>query len=337
VHRVAVIGATGYAGALAAAIVQSHPSLELTAITARSELGTPHLELYARYRVPLLFEEFDADAIAERADAALVAYPHGAAGPTVRALRERGLKVVDLSADFRLDRERYEAWYQPHEVPELLGEAVYGLTETHRDEIRGASLVAAPGCYSTAALLALWPLRDLARDAIVDGKSGVSGAGREATQTTHFVSVAENVNAYKVEGHRHRAELDQELGEGFPITFTPHLLPLDQGLLTSCYVTASRDLAKDEVRELFEEAYAGEPFIEWADAPPGVRDVRDTNICRIHATIEPATGRVLVFSAIDNLWKGAAGQALQDLNLMLGLPETEGLGPVAGSPTRAAL
>jgi N-acetyl-gamma-glutamyl-phosphate reductase len=334
--RVAVIGATGYAGALAAAIVHSHPSLELTAVTGRSDVGMPHYELYARYRVPLELEEFDADSICTRAEAALVAYPHKAAAPVVAALRSGGLKVVDLSADFRLDQERYEAYYQPHEAPELLGEAVYGLTETHRDEIRGASLVAAPGCYSTAAILALWPLREIAKDAIVDGKSGVSGAGREATQTTHFVSVAENVNAYKVEGHRHRAELEQELS-GFPITFTPHLLPLDQGLLTSCYVTPARDLTKDDVRGLFEEAYRGEPFIEWADTPPGVREVRDTNICRIHATVEPATGRVLVFSAIDNLWKGAAGQAVQDLNLMLGLPETEGLGMVAGSPSRAAL
>ena len=334
--RVAVIGATGYAGALAAAIVHAHPSLELTAVTGRSDVGIAHYELYARYRVPLELEEFDADSIAARADAALVAYPHKAAAPAVRALRQRGLKVVDLSADFRLDRERYEVYYQPHEAPELLGEAVYGLTETHRDELRGASLVAAPGCYSTAAILALWPLRELARDAIVDGKSGVSGAGREATQTTHFVSVAENVNPYKVEGHRHRAELEQELGT-FPITFTPHLLPLDQGLLASCYVTTAREVSKDDVRALFEEAYSGEPFIEWADSPPGVREVRDTNICRIHATVEPATGRVLVFSAIDNLWKGAAGQAVQDLNLMLGLPETDGLGMTAGSPSRAAL
>jgi N-acetyl-gamma-glutamyl-phosphate reductase len=336
VTRVAVIGATGYAGALAAAIVHSHPSLELTVVTGRSDVGMPHYELYARYRVPLELEEFDADAVAARADAALVAYPHKAAAGAVKGLREHGLKVVDLSADFRLNQERYEAYYQPHQAPELLGEAVYGLTELHREAIRGASLVAAPGCYSTAAILALHPLRDIARDAIVDGKSGVSGAGREATQATHFVSVAENVNPYKVEGHRHRAELEQEL-TGFPITFTPHLLPLDQGLLTSCYVTPARAVSKEDVHALFERAYADEPFIEWADAPPGVREVRDTNICRIHATIEPATGRVLVFSAIDNLWKGAAGQAVQDLNLMLGLPETEGLGMVAGSPARAAL
>ena len=323
--RVAVAGATGAAGALGAAIVRRHPSLELTAVTARADAGRRLDELYPRYGVDLELEVLDADRFAERADAALVAYPHGAAAPVVRELRERGLKVVDLSADFRLDRELYERYYQPHEAPELLDGAVYGLTELHRDEVRDADLVAAPGCYPTAALLALAPLRELMADAVVDAKSGVSGAGREATGTTHFVSVAENVNAYKVEGHRHRAELEQELGPEVPVTFTPHLLPLDQGLLASCYVTPRERVSSDEVRELFESAYGGEPFVELADAPPGVRDVRDTNRCRIHATVEPATGRVLVFAAIDNLWKGAAGQAVQDLNLMLDLPETEGL------------
>ena len=191
--------------------------------------------------------------------------------------------------------------------------------------MRGASLVAAPGCYSTAAILALWPLRDVARDVVVDAKSGVSGAGREATRTTHFVSVAENANPYKVEGHRHRAELESELGAELPITFIPHLLPIDQGLLASCYVTPSRDLAGEEVRELFEAAYEHEPFVELSDSPPGVRDVRETNFCRVHATVEPATGRVMSFAAIDNLWKGASGQGVQDLNLMLGLDEREGL------------
>jgi N-acetyl-gamma-glutamyl-phosphate reductase len=233
--------------------------------------------------------------------------------------------VVDLSADSRLDQGRSESYYQPLGAPELLEEAVSGLTELHRDAIREADLVAAPGCYPTAAILALAPLRDHMRDAIVDAKSGVSGAGREATGTTHFVSVDENVNAYKVEGHRHRAELEQELGESAPITFTPHLVPLDQGLLASCYVSTANGMTNDALRGLFEDAYGDEPFVELSDSPPGVRDVRDTNMCRIHATVEPATGRVLVFAAIDNLWKGAAGQAVQDLNLMLGLDETEGL------------
>jgi N-acetyl-gamma-glutamyl-phosphate reductase len=314
---VAVIGAAGYGGAVAAAILHRHPSLELTAVTARSDAGRRHDALYPRYRVPLELEDFDADRIAERAGAAVVAYPHGAAAPAVRALRERGLKVVDLSADFRLGRELYERWYQPHEAPELLGDAVYGLTEAHRDEIRDAELVAAPGCYPTAALLALWPLRGQIDDLVVDAKSGVSGAGREATQTTHFVSVTENVQAYKVDGHRHAAELEQELGAAF--TFVPHLVPVEQGLLASCYV---RTQATDPV-ELYREAYADEPFIDLVEEPPGTDEVRETNRCRIHVT---RTGeRLIAIAAIDNLWKGAAGQAVQDLNLMLGLPETEGL------------
>jgi N-acetyl-gamma-glutamyl-phosphate reductase len=323
VHRVAVVGASGFAGALAAYLVDRHPSLELTAVTARSDAGRRLDAIYPRYRVGLELEPFDADRIAERADAAIVGYPHGAAAPVVQALRDRGLRVVDLSADFRLDRDSYERYYQPHEAPALLDEAVYGLTELHRDEIRDASLVAAPGCYPTAAVLALAPLRGLIRDAVVDAKSGVSGAGREANETTHFVSVDENVNPYKVEGHRHRAELEQEVGG--TITFTPHLLPIDQGLMASCYVTTESELSGEELRELFESAYGDEPFVELAGSPPGTRDVVGTNYCRIHATIEPATGRVLVFAAIDNLWKGAAGQAIQDLNLMLGLAEEEGL------------
>jgi N-acetyl-gamma-glutamyl-phosphate reductase len=305
--------------------VERHPRLELTLVTARSDAGRRLDHLYPRHRVRRELEAYHPDDVAERADSALVAYPHGAAAPVVEDLRARGMKVVDLSADFRLSRELYERYYQPHEAPALLGEAVYGMPELHRDAIREASLVAGPGCYPTAAILGLWPLRELMRDAIVDAKSGVSGAGREATGTTHFVSADENVNAYKVEGHRHRAELEQELGSETPITFTPHLVPLDQGLLASCYVTTASAVSAEEVRDLFRAAYEDEPFVELADSPPGVRDVRETNLCRIHATVEPATGRVLVFSAIDNLWKGAAGQAVQDLNLMLGLDEGEGL------------
>jgi N-acetyl-gamma-glutamyl-phosphate reductase len=317
---VAVIGAAGYGGAVAAAILSRHPSLELAAVTARSDAGRRHDELYPRYRVPLQLEELDPDSIAERAIAAVVAYPHGAAAPAVRALRERGLKVVDLSADFRLDRDRYERWYQAHAAPELLDDAVYGLTEAHRDEIREAGLVAAPGCYPTAALLALWPIREHIRDIVVDAKSGVSGAGREATQTTHFVSVTENVQPYKVDSHRHAAELEQELN-GASFTFVPHLVPVEQGLLASCY--AATGLSAGEVTDLYREAYEGEPFIDLVDEPPGTDEVRETNRCRVHVT--SSGERVIAIAAIDNLWKGAAGQAVQDLNLMLGLAETEGL------------
>jgi N-acetyl-gamma-glutamyl-phosphate reductase len=314
------VGASGFAGALCAALVERHPRLELDVVTARSDAGRLLSDLYPRHRVERKLEAFDADRVAEGCDAALVAYPHGASGPTVEELRTRGLRVVDLSADFRVPLELYERWYGPHPAPKLLGEAVYGLTEMNRDAIRGAELVAAPGCYPTAALLALLPLREIAAETFIDAKSGVSGAGREATEATHFVSVAENVKPYKVEGHRHQAELEAYFG---PATFVPHLLPIDQGLLASCYVRPSRAVTADEVRGLFEDAYRDDPFVEVVDAPPGVRDVRDTNLCRIHATV--VNGSVIVFAAIDNLWKGAAGQAVQDLNLMLGYDETEGL------------
>ena len=330
VARACVVGASGFAGALAAALLWRHPRLSLEAVTARTDAGRRLDDLYPRYRVPLELEEFDAARLAESADVAMVSYPHGAAASAVAELRAQGLPVVDLSADFRLhDAAAHERWYGPHGAPELRDEAVFGLTELHRAAIASAKLVANPGCFSTAAILALAPLAraGLIADAVVDAKSGVSGAGREANERTHFVSVAENVSPYAVDGHRHAPEIDQELaalGLGRRVTFVPHLLPLDQGLLASCYVTPSRELGAHELQDVFEDAYAGERFIELAASPPGVRDVRDTNICRIHATTGP-DGRVLVFAAIDNLWKGAAGQAVQNLNLMLGLDEAEGL------------
>jgi N-acetyl-gamma-glutamyl-phosphate reductase len=307
---------------LCAAIVNRHPSLELTMLTARSEAGKRHDEVYARYRVPLVMEEFDPDVVAERADAALVAYPHKAAAQAVKALRERGLKVVDLSADFRLSQEAYEHWYQPHEAPELLAESVYGLPELHREEIARAELVAGPGCNSTAAILALLPVRGRIDEAAIDIKAGVSGAGREGTDETHFVSVIDNVNAYKVEGHRHTAELEQEL-PGVHFSFVTHLLPIDQGILASCYARPSQPITAAEAHELAVEAYRDEPFVDVIASPPRTRDVRDTNRATVQVTV--VNDRVLAFCAIDNLWKGAAGQAVHDLNLMLGLPETEGL------------
>ena len=328
-RRVLVAGASGYTGALAARLVDRHPELELAAVTSRSDVGRSLADLYPRHRVDRVLEELDLDRHAD-VDAAIVAYPHGAAAPVVAALRERGVPVVDLSADFRLhDVAVYEQWYVEHPARELLAEAVYGLPELHRDQLAGAALVANPGCYPTATLLALAPLAraGVIRDAIVDAKSGVSGAGRAATQTTHFVEADENITPYGVGRHRHMPEIDQELAAlGAPVTtaFTPHLLPLDQGELVSCYVTL--DGAAD-VRALYEDAYAGEPFVELADRPPGVRDVRDTNVARIHAHEDERTGKAFVFCAIDNLWMGASSQAIQNLNLMLGLPETLGLDP----------
>ncbi|MDX6667808.1 MAG: N-acetyl-gamma-glutamyl-phosphate reductase [Solirubrobacteraceae bacterium] len=327
---VAVIGGSGYAGALAANLVWRHPFFELSAVTSRSDAGRRLDELHPRYRVPLELEELDLDRHGD-ADAALVAYPHGASAPVVAALRARGTLVVDLSADFRLrELDTYRRFYGDHGAPDLLDGSVYGLTELHRDEIAGAELVANPGCYPTAALLALAPLARAGAiaDVVIDAKSGVSGAGREANDTTHFVSADENVNPYGIAGHRHGPEIEQELAAlGAPVaaTFIPHLVPLDQGELVSCYVTPSREIAADELAGLYEESYAEEPFVELTDRPPGVRDVRDTNICRILTHADEHTGKLLVFAAIDNLWKGAASQAVQNLNLMFGRPEGEGV------------
>jgi N-acetyl-gamma-glutamyl-phosphate reductase len=327
--RVVVAGASGYAGALAAELVWRHPGLELFAITSRSDLGKPLRDLYPRYRVPLELTELDLESL-EEVDAAIVAYPHGAAAPVVAELRGLGAQVVDLSADFRLrDLPSYERWYGPHGDPDLLEGAVYGLTELHRDRIREAELVANPGCYPTAALLALAPLAEggLVDDVVISAASGVSGAGRGGGEKHHFVNVAENFSPYGISGHRHAPEIEQEiaaLGGPRSITFAPHLLPLDQGLMASCYVTLSAERGEDDLRSLYEERYGAEPFVELVDSPPGVRDVRDTNLCRICVAKDEA-GRALLFATIDNLWKGAAGQALQNLNLMLGLPETEGL------------
>ncbi|MET0818105.1 MAG: N-acetyl-gamma-glutamyl-phosphate reductase, partial [Solirubrobacteraceae bacterium] len=242
-----------------------------------------------------------------------------------------GVRVVDLSADFRLrDRGIYEDWYGAHGAPGLFGQAVYGLPELHRAALPSADLVANPGCYPTAALLALAPLAraGLLGDVIVDAKSGVSGAGREPTATTHFISADENVTPYKVERHRHTPEIEQELAvQGAPvtITFTPHLVPLAQGELVSCYVIPARDHDEAEVMALYDEAYAREPWVELRLGPPGVLDVRDTNYCRISVHCDSRTGRILVFGAIDNLWKGAASQAVQNLNAMFGRDEREGL------------
>lgn len=327
--RVLVAGASGFTGALAAQIVHRHPHLELAGVTSRSDAGTPLDRLYPRYRVAMELTELDLEGL-DDVDAAIVAYPHGASAPTVAALRERGIVVADLSADFRLrDLPTYERWYGEHGAPELFGGAVYGLTELYRDQLGEAKLAAIPGCYPTASVLALAPLaeRGLLADVVIDAKQGVSGAGRGGGDAMHYASMDENAFPYKTEGHRHRPEIEQELaalGGEVPVTFVPHLLPLDQGELTSCYVQLSEPISKQAVQALYAERYADEPFVHAVDRPPGLRDVRDTNECHVYVTVEER-GRVLAFSAIDNLWKGASGQAVQCLNLMLGFEETEGL------------
>jgi N-acetyl-gamma-glutamyl-phosphate reductase len=331
--RVIVAGATGFTGALAAHLLWRHPDFELVAVTGRSEQGRPLQELYPRYRVPLVIEALELERL-EGIDAAVVAYPHAAAAPTVGALRELGARVVDLSADFRLGSlATYERWYGEHPRPELLEQAVYGLTELHRERIAGATIVANPGCYPTASLLALAPLAraGVIADVVIDAKQGISGAGRVFDETTHLSIAGENIVPYKVAAHRHTPEIEEQLhalNPGAPelrVQFQAHLVPLDQGELASCYVTTTRPLAHEELRAMYAAAYTEEPFVELVDGPPGVLEVRETNFCRVFAAADEHTGKVIAFGSIDNLWKGTCSQALQNLNLMFGYPETRGL------------
>ncbi len=328
--RVVVAGASGYAGALAAQLVWNHPELELTGITSRSETGEALNRLYPRYDVPLRLEELDLAGL-EDAGVGIVAYPHGAAAPVVAEMRGLGMIVVDLSADFRLeDLPTYERFYGAHGAPDLLEGAVYGLPELNRDAVREAELIANPGCYPTATILALAPLAEagLIDDVVIDAKSGVSGAGRGGGEATSFVTVTENVSPYKTAGHRHRPEILEQLNGLAPadipsLTFVPHLVPVNQGELVSCYVRSSVDLVQEDLNKLYEARYLGEPFVKMTGSAPGMRDVRDTNQC--HIQVVAGDDRILVFAAIDNLWKGSSGQAIQNLNLILGLDEGVGL------------
>jgi N-acetyl-gamma-glutamyl-phosphate reductase len=281
----------------------------------------------------MTIEQLELDRL-ERIDAAVVAYPHAAAAPTVGALRERGVRVVDLSADFRLgDLATYERTYGKHPRADLLGEAVYGLTELHRELIPAAAIVANPGCYPTAAVLGLAPLAraGLLGDVTIDAKQGISGAGRVFDETTHLSTAGENIVPYKVAAHRHTPEIEEQLhalnprGPELKVQFQAHLVPLDQGEMASCYVTTTRPVAAEELRALYANAYADEPFVEVVDEPPGVLEVRETNFCRVFAAADEHTGKVIAFGSIDNLWKGTSSQAVQNLNLMFDLPEGEGI------------
>jgi N-acetyl-gamma-glutamyl-phosphate reductase len=327
--RVLVAGASGFTGALAAQIVWRHPRLELVAATSRSDAGKRLDQLYPRYRVPIELTELDLENL-PAVDAAIVAYPHGAAAPTDAALRAQGILVVDLSADFRLrDRQTYERWYGEHGAPDLFGSGVYGLSEIYRDQLREAKLVATPGCYPTASVLALAPLAEqgLLSEVFVAAMQGTSGYGRASDDLVHLSNMTENAFPYRTEGHRHRPEIEQELaalGAPAPVTFVPHLLPLDQGELATCFATLSEQTSREAVQALYAERYAEEPFVHVLDGPPSLRAVRDTNECHLYVTVEER-GRVTAFSAIDNIWKGASSQGVQNLNLMLGLDETEGL------------
>ena len=320
-----VFGAAGFAGAQLAALIDAHPGFTLGTITARGDAGRRLVDVAPEYRVEQRLETPDVQAVGA-GDMAAVCYPHAEAALLVAELIDRGAKVVDVSADHRLhDATLYPAVYGfIHPRPDLLAEAVYGLPESRRDAIRTARLVANPGCFPEASILALLPLAGSIDDVVIDAKSGVSGAGRAPTATVHYSSAAESVRAYKVYAHRHWPEIEQELG--VDVTFTPHLVPVDRGLLATCYARLTESAPHpDDLRAAFETFYAGHPFVEVVEEPPGMRAVQRTNYAQVCPVLDPRGGRVTVFGVIDNLGKGAAGQAVQNLNLMAGLPETDGL------------
>jgi N-acetyl-gamma-glutamyl-phosphate reductase len=336
----AVIGAAGYTGAELMRFLSGHPGLELVAATSRADAGRRVDDLYpALAGVGLRFSEPDAAAVAAQARVVFLAVPHTAATAVAPILLAAGVTVVDLSADFRLRApDVYERWYgTPHAAPGLLADAVYGLPELGaRGALSDARLVACPGCYPTATLLAAVPAIDagLIRPGsrvIVDAKSGVSGAGRAASATTHFCSADEAVSPYKVAAHRHIPEIKQQLasaaGADVPLTFAPHLVPMDRGLLATVYLEPIQGITPERLHGAYATRFAGEPFVRVHEYGrwPSTAEVRGTNRAHVGLVLDEEAGSIVVACAIDNLGKGAAGQAVQCANLALGLPETAGL------------
>ncbi|AEB08035.1 N-acetyl-gamma-glutamyl-phosphate reductase [Desulfobacca acetoxidans] len=336
--RVAIIGGSGYTGLELIRLLVRHPGVDLTAVTSREYNGKPvSLAFPALAGVcHLTFSWPDPDRLAGAADLFFVALPHKTAMAVIPSLLEAGGKVVDLSADFRFrDRKVYEEWYQEHTAPELLAEAVYGLPELYREEIKRARLVGNPGCYPTSVILGLAPLLHAglieSQGIIADCKSGASGAGRGVSLSTLYCEVNEGFRAYKIAEHRHTPEMEQELGRlaGLPlkITFTPHLVPMNRGILATLYTVLQGPLEEQEIAAVFEQFYRGAPFIRLCppEILPNTAAVRGSNYCDLAWRLDQRTGRLIVVSAIDNLTRGASGQAVHNMNLMLGFPETQGL------------
>ena len=329
--NVAVVGASGYVGGELLRLLLSHPQVRITAVTSEQSAGKPVQALFPNLYGPELFcEALDPGSVAARSEVVFLALPHTkSAGPAALFLAA-GRKVIDLSADFRLRNARtYETWYQTlHPSPDLLATAVYGLPELHRDAIRSASLVASPGCYPTAVILSLYPLakhRLLSDQVIIDAKSGISGAGRNPALAYHFPEANESIEAYQLGSHRHVPEIEQELG--VTVTFTPHLVPMTRGILSTAYVRLREPQTSERLRDLYRECYKGEPFVRVLEPgqSPNPRHTRGSNFCDVSPFFDPRTGTAILMAALDNLVKGAAGQAIQAMNLMQGWPETLGL------------
>jgi len=343
---VGIIGASGYTGAELARILCNHPQVNITVATSRQFAGQPLSQIFPnlRNRIDTVCLNISGEQLSEKADFFFTAVPHKTAMDIVPELLAAGKKVVDLSADFRIrDRAIYEEWYQPHTSSHLLDEAIYGLPEIYRKSISKSRLVANPGCYPTSIILGLAPL--LAAGAvkpatiIADSKSGTSGAGRVAQVGTLFCEVHDGFRPYKVgRNHRHIPEIEQELssfaGEDIHITFTPHLLPIARGILSTIYATLNPGFDHSAISELYRDKYSSESFIRLLDKDvfPATQYVRGSNFCDISFTIDPLSNRIIVMTAIDNVVKGAAGQAVQNMNLMCGYEEATGLETVPQFP-----
>ncbi len=336
--NIAIIGASGYTGAELARILCNHPYVKLTAATSRQYDGLQLSEVFPHLRgkTDITCHNLSIDELCKKADIFFTAVPHKTAMAIVPELLEAGKKVIDLSADFRLkDVSVYEQWYQPHSSPELLQKAIYGLPELHRESIRQSSLVANPGCYPTSILLALAPLLEsnmiLPDTIIADSKSGTSGAGRSAAVGTLFCEVADGFRPYKVADHRHTPEIEQEIsslcGAKTTISFTPHLLPISRGILSTIYATLAEGITANSIMEKYSQKYENEEFVRVLgdDAIPATQYVRGSNYCDIGFKIDTRTNRIIVMSAIDNIVKGASGQAVQNMNLICGFNENTGL------------
>jgi len=343
--RVGIIGATGYTGVELLRLLLLHPEVEVTALTSQKYAGVPIDQVFPPLmkHLQLKCEELAVDPISKKTDFIFTALPHKTAMETVPLFYRQGKKVVDLSADFRFkDPAIYEKWYQKHTSADLLPESIYGLPELHREKIRNAKIVGNPGCYPTGALIGLIPLVEKGMislgNIVIDSKSGVSGAGRDIVLESLFCEVNEGVKAYKIFEHRHLPEIEQGLSEiaqkKVTVTFVPHLIPMDRGILTTIYLVLTKKVKTEEILDIFQEHYQKEPFIRIYPKGklPNTKDVRGSNYCDIGMKVNEADGRAVIVTAIDNLVKGASGEAVQNMNIMLGYPEAMGLDMVPLSP-----
>jgi N-acetyl-gamma-glutamyl-phosphate reductase len=323
-----IIGGTGYTGLELIRLLVLHPQVRISVATSRRYKGKTVSEVnpYLLPFIELEYEDVDTREIADRSDIVFVATPHGSAMDYVPALMERGARVIDLSADYRLERAEYERVYKREHKDKEERNAVYGLTELH-PEVADASLVGNPGCYPTGAILAVVPLvkAGMVRQVIFDSKSGISGAGAEPTETSHYPNLAENITPYQITSHRHVAEMRQELGVN--VSFTPHVIPAIRGILTTAHVFLHERISKsrEEIEELYTQFYTDKRFVRLRTGVPSLSAVRGTNFCDIGFEIEAESDRIVMMSTIDNLVKGGSGQAVQNMNLMFGLDEAEGL------------